>query len=127
MCTDKTGTLTANRINYHDVYPVNVEKEVLEHILADFASSASVTNRTSEAITEALGGQKRRVVDEVAFSMRATTHFCVGAFLFSATIPFHFWQRKIRFSCDVSPAQTCYSVYAHGLLYKNTKKGETEL
>ena len=68
LCTDKTGTLTANRINYNDIYPLNVDKEDLKRTLADFASSASVTNKTSEAIIDGLGGQQRPTVDEVAFS-----------------------------------------------------------
>ena len=68
LCMDKTGTLTANRIQYHDLYPIGVEKHALERILGDFARSASVTNRTSEAIIQALDGQARRAVDEAAFS-----------------------------------------------------------
>ena len=54
LCTDKTGTLTANKIQYHDVYPVGVEKSELEQLLADFAASAGSTNKTSEAIIEGL-------------------------------------------------------------------------
>lgn len=68
LCMDKTGTLTTNRITYHDVFPVGIEREEFEQRLADFARSASTTNRTGEAIIQALGGQARRVVDEVPFS-----------------------------------------------------------
>jgi cation-transporting ATPase E len=65
---DKTGTLTANRINYHDLYPISVERSALEAILGDFARSASVTNKTGEALITGLPGTKRTVVDEVAFA-----------------------------------------------------------
>ncbi|MFN3334222.1 MAG: HAD-IC family P-type ATPase, partial [Caldilinea sp.] len=37
LCTDKTGTLTANKIRYHDVHPIGVDKATLEQRLADFA------------------------------------------------------------------------------------------
>ncbi len=68
LCMDKTGTLTANKIHYHDVYPVDLGKDAFERLLAEFARSASVTNRTSEALIQALDGKARRVLDEVPFS-----------------------------------------------------------
>ncbi len=68
LCTDKTGTLTANKIKYHDVYPVGIGKQSLEQQLADFAASAGSTNKTSEAIIDGLPGTKRTVTDEVPFS-----------------------------------------------------------
>jgi len=68
LCMDKTGTLTANRITFHDVYPIGIDKDELEHLLGDFACSASVTNRTSEALAAALDGQVRHILDDVPFS-----------------------------------------------------------
>ena len=68
LCSDKTGTLTTNQIKYHDVYPVGTDKETLKSLLGDFAASASTLNKTSEAILNGLGGDKRQVVDEVPFS-----------------------------------------------------------
>lgn len=67
MCLDKTGTLTANRINLDQVYPVNLSEAELRQSLADFAASASASNRTNQAIAEACGGQKRAVQAEVPF------------------------------------------------------------
>ena len=40
----------------------------METLLADFASGASSTNKTSQALIDGLGGTKRTVVDEVPFS-----------------------------------------------------------
>lgn len=68
LCMDKTGTLTANRIHYQDVYPLGIPKPDLERLLGDFASSASANNKTGEAILNALKGAKRLVKDEVPFS-----------------------------------------------------------
>ncbi len=69
LCTDKTGTLTANKIKYNDVYPVGtIDKPELEQLLADFAASAETTNKTSEAIIDGLPGKKRNTSDDVPFS-----------------------------------------------------------
>jgi cation-transporting ATPase E len=68
LCMDKTGTLTANKIHYHDLLPLGMDKDLVLRMLADFAQSASVTNKTGEAIQAALQGTQRRVVDEIPFS-----------------------------------------------------------
>lgn len=68
LCTDKTGTLTANKINYHDVYPLGIAKKDLENILGDFAHSVSSSNKTNDALLAGLRGAKRPVLDEVPFS-----------------------------------------------------------
>ncbi len=68
LCTDKTGTLTANKINYHDVYPIQRDKAELQQLLGTFARSASATNKTSEALIAGLEGQKVDPIDEVPFS-----------------------------------------------------------
>ena len=68
LCTDKTGTLTTNHIQYHDSFPVGSDKASLERLLADFAASASAVNKTSEALQKGLPGTARRVTDEVPFS-----------------------------------------------------------
>lgn len=70
LCTDKTGTLTANRIVYNTVHPFEKTADELERILADVVRSQSVTNKTSEAIIAHLRGSKRPVVDEIAFSSK---------------------------------------------------------
>lgn len=67
MCLDKTGTLTTNRIDLQTVYPINIDRAKLETILADYAASASTSNKTNEAIATALSGQKRPLRTEVPF------------------------------------------------------------
>jgi cation-transporting ATPase E len=68
LCTDKTGTLTTNRLRLHAVHSLGLEEAELRRRLGDMAASASSGNRTTEAIRAACGGQARRVVDEVTFS-----------------------------------------------------------
>ncbi len=68
LCLDKTGTLTANAINFHAMLTINSERAALETLLGDFAASTRAGNRTSEAVAAAFKGQPRRVIDEVPFS-----------------------------------------------------------
>jgi cation-transporting ATPase E len=68
LCMDKTGTLTANRIQFHDLKPVGVERGVLEQMLGDFGKSVSAVNRTGEAIQATFTGQARPLREEVPFS-----------------------------------------------------------
>jgi len=69
LCTDKTGTLTANRLLFHDVYPLgNVSTDTIKHALGDFARSASSRNQTSEAILAGTNGAALPAADEVAFA-----------------------------------------------------------
>lgn len=68
LCLDKTGTLTANRIHLHKVYPLSITIERFKSILGDYGHSTDAGNRTSDALAEACGGQKRLIKDEVPFS-----------------------------------------------------------
>lgn len=69
LCMDKTGTLTANKINYHDVYPIgDVSPNDLKRQLGDFAASLTDRNKTAEAIAQGLPGDKYPIMDEVPFS-----------------------------------------------------------
>jgi len=67
MCLDKTGTLTANRINLQMVFPIGIERSKLETILGDYAASTSASNKTNDAIAAALPGSQRPVTVEVPF------------------------------------------------------------
>jgi cation-transporting ATPase E len=68
LCTDKTGTLTTNKIKYSSIYPIGADRAAVEQQLADFAAGASSTNKTTEAVLAWRHGAKHKVVDEVAFS-----------------------------------------------------------
>lgn len=68
LCTDKTGTLTANKIKFREALPIGCEKDELEGALGDFAANASSVNKTSEALIERLVGVSRTVSDEIPFS-----------------------------------------------------------
>jgi len=51
LCTDKTGTLTANRLLFNDIYPLgNESADEVKAAPGDFSRSASSHNKTSEAI-----------------------------------------------------------------------------
>lgn len=68
LCTDKTGTLTANKIYFNTVYPVGIDEGELRRLLGDFARSATSTNKTSEALIAGLPGTERSIIDEVPFT-----------------------------------------------------------
>jgi cation-transporting ATPase E len=68
FCLDKTGTLTTNRLQVHDVHPFGINRDDLQRRLSDFVASATTSNKTSEAIMQALPGEKQSVIDEVPFS-----------------------------------------------------------
>ncbi|MCA9891617.1 MAG: HAD-IC family P-type ATPase [Anaerolineae bacterium] len=68
LCTDKTGTLTANRIKYEDVHPIGIEKAKLEKLLGEFVTSMSTSNKTSEAIMAALKADKIDLLEEIPFT-----------------------------------------------------------
>ncbi|MCE7988786.1 MAG: HAD family hydrolase [Caldilinea sp. CFX5] len=69
LCTDKTGTLTANRLLFHALYPLSgAEEATVKAALGDFVRSAATRNQTSDAILAGLPGAARPVADEVAFA-----------------------------------------------------------
>lgn len=68
LCLDKTGTLTANRIHLNDAAPINMDEAKLREILGIYAASTAAGNRTSEAIHEAVQGQKTDFKLEIPFS-----------------------------------------------------------
>ncbi len=68
LCTDKTGTLTTNKIQYRAAYPIGMARQALEDLVGDFAASASTANATTQALIDALHGVKRHLADEVPFA-----------------------------------------------------------
>lgn len=69
LCMDKTGTLTANRLAFNDLYPLGeFDAAGVRAQLGDFVRSATVTNATSSAIMDGVDGEQRPVADEVPFA-----------------------------------------------------------
>ncbi|MFM7426931.1 MAG: HAD-IC family P-type ATPase [Elainella sp.] len=67
ICLDKTGTLTANRLQLQEVKPIGPEAGKLESLLGDFAASASTSNKTNEAIAAAFPRPRQPLQAEVSF------------------------------------------------------------
>lgn len=68
LCLDKTGTLTANRIQLDSVHAIGGDEALVRRVLGDFAASVSELNKTSEAIASACPGKRWDVAQEVPFS-----------------------------------------------------------
>ncbi len=69
LCMDKTGTLTANRLEFNAIVPVcGRELATVSLHLSEFVQSSSAGNRTSDALAVALPGSPRPSTDEVPFA-----------------------------------------------------------
>jgi cation-transporting ATPase E len=68
FCMDKTGTLTANRLNLVDVQPIGQPPFEPKAVLGAATASASGGTKTSEAIITALGVEKVPLLDEIPFT-----------------------------------------------------------
>ena len=68
FCMDKTGTLTANKLNLTELSPIDHDEAALRPMLGAFAASATGGTKTSQAIAAACGGGRRPVVEEIPFS-----------------------------------------------------------
>jgi len=69
LCLDKTGTLTANKIQLDGVQPLGaLDEETVRRALGRFARSSTAGNRTSDAVAEAMPGEGQPFVEEVLFS-----------------------------------------------------------
>src|SRR4051812_16732955 len=68
LCLDKTGTLTANRLQLSDIHPLSCAEVDLAHILGVMAASARTSNATSAAIAAAYPSQPGRLISEVPFA-----------------------------------------------------------
>jgi cation-transporting ATPase E len=72
LCLDKTGTLTANRIQLDTIDSLSTEPNghegQIENILGSYARSTSASNRTTDALAASCAGQARATREEVPFS-----------------------------------------------------------
>jgi cation-transporting ATPase E len=68
LCLDKTGTLTANRLQVNAVHPIGMNEDELKRILGVMVASAKTLNKTSEAIKKAYPAEAQLLMAEVPFS-----------------------------------------------------------
>jgi cation-transporting ATPase E len=68
LCMDKTGTLTANRLQLSAILPFEGDEGQLRRILGVMAASTASPNKTTEAIIAACPEQACALVTEVPFS-----------------------------------------------------------
>jgi len=70
FCTDKTGTLTTQRIEFRRLDPIgtSVDPAALGRIVGTYAASTSAPNATIRALAARFGGDSRPVTSEVPFS-----------------------------------------------------------
>jgi cation-transporting ATPase E len=68
LCLDKTGTLTANRLQVSSVHPFGMAAADLQRILSVMAASARTGTPSSAAIAAAYPSQPARLVAEVPFA-----------------------------------------------------------
>lgn len=73
LCTDKTGTLTANTLELAQLYPYGLAEIELRRLLGSYITHTSDHNATSEAIAAACGSSALRelhIREEIAFSSK---------------------------------------------------------
>jgi len=68
LCLDKTGTLTANRLQLSGIHALGSAEPDLAHILGIMAASARTSNATSAAIAAAYPSEPGRLLAEVPFA-----------------------------------------------------------
>ncbi len=68
LCTDKTGTLTANRLSVRELVSIGTDDDGLKRSLSTLVASTTERNKTAEAIAAHLPGEPRPVAREVPFS-----------------------------------------------------------
>ncbi len=68
LCSDKTGTLTANRLQVNAIHPIGISDDELRRILSVMVASAKTLNKTSEAIKQAYPAEAQPLMADVPFS-----------------------------------------------------------
>jgi cation-transporting P-type ATPase E len=70
FCSDKTGTLTTQRIEFGTIEPLDERADAgsTAGLLAAVAASTNTPNNTTAALRDAFPGEPRRLAEEVAFS-----------------------------------------------------------
>jgi cation-transporting ATPase E len=68
LCLDKTGTLTANRLQVNAIHPIGTGEDEIKRILGTMVASAKTLNKTSEAIKKAYPAVAVPLSADVPFS-----------------------------------------------------------
>jgi cation-transporting P-type ATPase E len=69
LCLDKTGTLTANRMQVDELYPLGATSQTeLAAVLGALAASAGSTTKTTEALAAAWPTDRQEIQAEIPFS-----------------------------------------------------------
>jgi cation-transporting P-type ATPase E len=70
FCTDKTGTLTTQKIQFRTLHLVDgvADEAAVGELLATVAASTSAPNRTTAALADAFPGDAQPITEEIAFS-----------------------------------------------------------
>jgi cation-transporting ATPase E len=67
LCFDKTGTLTTNALKLETLVPIGRGETELRDALGRYSASVSVSNKTNDAIREAIPGDAIETSSEVTF------------------------------------------------------------
>jgi cation-transporting ATPase E len=68
LCLDKTGTLTANRLQVSGLHPLGITEQDFQRVLGVLVASATTQTKTSAAIAAAYPSAPHPLVAEVPFS-----------------------------------------------------------
>ena len=70
LCLDKTGTITEGKMEVNKIVPINISKDQMEEILANFVLNSEDTNATIDAIRQKYNKAKDnwKVAKKIAFS-----------------------------------------------------------
>jgi cation-transporting ATPase E len=67
LCLDKTGTITTNALTLEAVHALGIEEAELRRLLGVYCASATISNRTNDAIKASIDAHPVAVIDEVHF------------------------------------------------------------
>lgn len=67
LCLDKTGTITTNALTLEAVHPLGIDESELRRLLGIYCASATISNRTNDAIRQSIRAEPVPNIDEVHF------------------------------------------------------------
>ena len=67
LCLDKTGTITTNALTLETVHPLGIDESELRRLLGIYSASATISNRTNDAIRQSIRAEPVPNISEVHF------------------------------------------------------------